>query len=407
MGAFSSRLSTRRRHGPGPGVRHAIGGSIVGVGVGGELEPPSIITYAGENGDIHEEAVLYWTREEFLIPHAPKPSLAPSLSVPTLATSTTTTTTGTQGSRLGISIHSPVQKQRTSVPSSQLTRSQLKRRRSLSDLFGCCYSSSAMKATRKFQRRLSFSTSMAPDCDYDDAPRALSLLETKKLYQHIGDNDLNTMHCLPEFVGDEWDGGRELYDAAGCGDIQTVRRYLTQGLHPDVFQAAYNCGDTAFMEACYCGELEIAKLLYAYGADASHSDANGSNALHYAAQGGHVQVITFLLDCGVDMDGQGHSGLTPLMEAAAMSRYKALQYLLRRGANISITDDYGLTVAHHAHTVATQYVLHEYHQRHRRAAFLLGSHPREAANKECAVYHALTRNKIYEPRLLPKIFGYM
>lgn len=56
-------------------------------------------------------------------------------------------------------------------------------------------------------------------------------------------------------------------------------------------------------------------------------DEWGSNALHYAAEGGHADCIALLLDKSIDIQFQDHSGHTALILAAQV----ALEYLIFPG----------------------------------------------------------------------------
>ena len=70
------------------------------------------------------------------------------------------------------------------------------------------------------------------------------------------------------------------------------------------------------MEACYRGHLESAKLVVNRGGSWLSRDHSGLSALHYAADGGHLNVISHILGEGVPADEVGEhtlSGWTPLM----------------------------------------------------------------------------------------------
>ena len=70
------------------------------------------------------------------------------------------------------------------------------------------------------------------------------------------------------------------------------------------------------MEACYRGHLEAAKMLVSRGGSWLRRDYSGFSALHYAVDGGHLNVISHILSEGVPADDIGDntlSGWTPLM----------------------------------------------------------------------------------------------
>lgn len=53
------------------------------------------------------------------------------------------------------------------------------------------------------------------------------------------------------------------------------------------------------MESCYYGQVECAKLLVEYGSSWMARDNSGFSALHYAADGGNIDMVNFVLDANV------------------------------------------------------------------------------------------------------------
>ncbi|XP_077786481.1 fibronectin type 3 and ankyrin repeat domains protein 1 isoform X3 [Podarcis muralis] len=135
-------------------------------------------------------------------------------------------------------------------------------------------------------------------------------------------------------------------------------------------------GKDSLMIACYAGHLDIAKYLRSQGASWLSRDLGGCTAMHWAADGGHVDVIewmvkdgcqidpkdtglewtplmrlcaitgkadvaTTLLDAGADVNVKDKDGKTPLMVAALNNHEELVALLLERGADPDVKNEFG------------------------------------------------------------------
>lgn len=57
----------------------------------------------------------------------------------------------------------------------------------------------------------------------------------------------------------------------------------------------------SLMEACFHGRVECAKLLVAHGSSCLARDYSGFSSLHYAVDGGNIDMVNFVLNQGVDV----------------------------------------------------------------------------------------------------------
>ncbi|MFT3815337.1 MAG: ankyrin repeat domain-containing protein [Acidovorax sp.] len=104
-------------------------------------------------------------------------------------------------------------------------------------------------------------------------------------------------------------------------------------------------GESALMIAAIKGNLDAARLLIDRDADVNKT---GWTPLHYAASctaPTALAMITLLLEHNAYIDAGSPNGSTPLMMAAQYGAREAVQLLLQEGADPTIKNQLGLTVA--------------------------------------------------------------
>ncbi len=96
--------------------------------------------------------------------------------------------------------------------------------------------------------------------------------------------------------------------------------------------------------ACYYGCLDVLKNQIGSLENINGEYGQGYGLLHWAAQGGHVPVIEFLIDHGavVNIIDRNHGSL-PLHEAVRMGHYSAVKALLKKGSDVTTKNIFGLT----------------------------------------------------------------
>jgi ankyrin repeat protein len=98
--------------------------------------------------------------------------------------------------------------------------------------------------------------------------------------------------------------------------------------------------ESPLMIACLKGYKDLARKLIARDADVNKT---GWAPLHYAATGGHVEVILMLLDENAYIDAASPNKSTPLMMAAMYGSTAAVRALLEAGADPTLRNELGLS----------------------------------------------------------------
>ena len=121
----------------------------------------------------------------------------------------------------------------------------------------------------------------------------------------------------------------------------SLKSFEVLAKHPKVNLNVRNAhGESALMLLSLKGQLPLAKLLISREADINHP---GWTALHYAATGGHADIIQLLLDQSAYIDAESPNGSTPLMMAARYGNLKSVQLLIDEGADVLIKNQLGLS----------------------------------------------------------------
>ena len=98
--------------------------------------------------------------------------------------------------------------------------------------------------------------------------------------------------------------------------------------------------ESVLMLAALKGYLPLVKKLVEHDADVNKT---GWTPLHYAASGGHVAVIEFLLENSAYIDAESPNGTTPLMMAAMYGSPEAVKVLIQAGADLTVKNQMGLS----------------------------------------------------------------
>ncbi len=128
-----------------------------------------------------------------------------------------------------------------------------------------------------------------------------------------------------------------LIDATKRQDVAAVRALLKQQVDVNATDAD---GSTALHWAAQRNSLELVTLLMGAGAKASASTRYRVTPLYLASLNGNAAVMERLLDAGADANGLAHEGQTMLMTAALAGHADAVRLLLTRGAKVDTIEPY-------------------------------------------------------------------
>ncbi|MBS1703114.1 MAG: ankyrin repeat domain-containing protein [Armatimonadetes bacterium] len=127
------------------------------------------------------------------------------------------------------------------------------------------------------------------------------------------------------------------------GYIGKVRRALKR--NPELVHARNDYGATPLHRAAVFAQIEVVRLLLAFGANANATDHRRSTPLHFACHDFYdsIPVMKLLLDAGAQMDARDNYWCSALMTAANYSNLPAVSFLLAQGARIDFRDRHGRT----------------------------------------------------------------
>jgi ankyrin repeat protein len=110
-------------------------------------------------------------------------------------------------------------------------------------------------------------------------------------------------------------------------------------------------GDNALMIAAYKGNKPAVEALLAKGAQVNRP---GWTALHYAATGGHNDIVQLLLEKSAYIDAESPNRTTPIMMAAWGGHIYTVKLLLDEGADATLKNDVGMTAIDFAKSAGRQ-----------------------------------------------------
>ena len=142
-------------------------------------------------------------------------------------------------------------------------------------------------------------------------------------------------------------GFSALYVAALKGYANIVKVLLSNDV-VDV-NVSDKAGNTALHNACQEGHDEVVSYLLGKGADKTLTTSLGFSALHLAALKGYANIVKVLLsNDDVDVNVSDKAGCTALHRACQGGHEEVVSYLLGKGADKTLTTSLGFSALHFA-----------------------------------------------------------
>ena len=135
----------------------------------------------------------------------------------------------------------------------------------------------------------------------------------------------------------------EFCEACEKGNLKKVQQFIEKGY--DVNKEHLG---TALIYAAGEGRLDIVSYLINLGADVNKKNRFDQTALHYASENDHLTMVELLLSKGAEIDVEDKNHRTPLMLAVKNGHNDVLMHLINHGADVNKKYWFDQTALHYA-----------------------------------------------------------
>ena len=143
-----------------------------------------------------------------------------------------------------------------------------------------------------------------------------------------------------------WAWSAEIHDAALKGDLAKVRELLAKD--PALVNAKGRNEKAPLHWAAQGGHLEVVKLLLARGGAVNELNIQKETPLVYAAEGGHLKVAELLIAKGADVNLKTTLDAAPIHYALWAEHIELVKLMLKKGADLKWERGTGFSLLHEA-----------------------------------------------------------
>ncbi len=141
------------------------------------------------------------------------------------------------------------------------------------------------------------------------------------------------------------------------GDFDSVRWLLANGSEVNAKSGAGSYhSETPLHSVAYAGHMQIAELLFAYGADVNAIDQYGYTPLRRTVEQGHLAMTELLINKGADIVTRDRNGESLLHVVARTAHVAIARLLITGGVDINAMDSHGFTPLDYAQGSETSMV---------------------------------------------------
>ena len=132
-----------------------------------------------------------------------------------------------------------------------------------------------------------------------------------------------------------------IHESALKGDLERVKALLSED--PGLVNAPGGNGKAPLHWAAQGGHVEIVEFLIERGAVVDSQNVADETPLHYAAALGHNEVVKLLIEKGASLDPKTRFGETPLHYSSDLGQFESVQLLIEKRADLNVKNNEGRT----------------------------------------------------------------